>query len=155
MLSSSFTSAEMPASDAGDVPVFIVSLRRRGSKQGASAQADFAGCGKVLPQVKLRVFANRGARFSKAPRLHEKRRRGENTAAFSERPQRSTDALRKKIAAALFRLVLRRLRGQRLVFEPDVFLPRAFVEPHVRVAGDVLEIEAQQAAFARGAAVGR
>ena len=46
-----------------------------------------------------------------------------------------------------------RLGGQRFVFQPHVFLPCAFVEAHLGIAGYVLEVEAQQAAFARGAAV--
>jgi hypothetical protein len=55
----------------------------------------------------------------------------------------------------LFASNLRRvgLGGEGLVLEPDVFLPGAFVEADVGVAGDVLEVEAQEAAFAGGAAV--
>ena len=49
--------------------------------------------------------------------------------------------------------VLLRLGGQGLAFEPELFLPRSLVVPHLGVTGDVLEVEAQQAALARGAAV--
>ena len=70
------------------------------------------------------------------------------------RPIRECDAARRdeekdeQARALLAGWLATSLGGKGLVLQPNVFLPRAFIETDVRVAGDVLEVEAEQAAFA-------